>query len=178
VFGLAFVITFSCIVTLLNLVLLKFLIYMTKFRRALSPRIERWIQDGIFHLQRQAYQGNNQGSWERIDKEIPATVTDEILDGLPLETNPPACSHVCGKVDCNGTEVQVHTITSSALTSQTEEASEGPGSEGGTSVDTRQREDRIDEGHLVDEVHEQEISTQMAPEAEATNPRELRGPGV
>jgi hypothetical protein len=63
------------------MVLLRFLIYLSQFRNALSPRIERWIQDGIFQLQRRAYE--DQSEWQDIDKEIPVTVTRVKLQDLP-----------------------------------------------------------------------------------------------
>ncbi|KAF2651759.1 hypothetical protein K491DRAFT_681917 [Lophiostoma macrostomum CBS 122681] len=154
VFGLSFIIAFSCIVTILNLALLKFLIYLSKFRRPLSPRIERWIQDGVFQLQRQAYGRHDQGSWERIDKEIPATVIDEILYELPLELEPPACSHVRGKLDCTGTEMQAQVqadASPSAPTTTNGKGSVGPGSEDGVSVDTHQTENGTDWGYVVEE---------------------------
>ena len=86
VFALAFIIAISCVATLLDLVLLRSLIYMSRFRAALSPRIERWIQDGVFQLQRHAYEGEGQGYWERIDKEIPITSETARLSDLSAET--------------------------------------------------------------------------------------------
>ena len=86
VFGLVFVITFATVATLLDLVLLKFLIFLGGFRRALVPRIDRWIQDGVLQLQRRAFESNNEGVWERLDKEVPATIVEHLLYDLPLKT--------------------------------------------------------------------------------------------
>ncbi|KAF2730866.1 hypothetical protein EJ04DRAFT_579521 [Polyplosphaeria fusca] len=82
VFGLAFVITFAFVVAILDLVLLRFLIYLGKFRKALSPRLDQWIQDGVYQLQRQTYQARGEGTWSRLDQEIPVTEDGELLDML------------------------------------------------------------------------------------------------
>jgi hypothetical protein len=97
VFGLAFIITFSFIVTALDLVLLKFLIFLRRFRRALAPRIDRWIQDGVFQLQRRAYEAKDGMAWECLEKEIPIPVNNELLDDLPIEMNRSVCTHECAK---------------------------------------------------------------------------------
>jgi hypothetical protein len=64
--------------------LLKYLIYLGKFRKALSPRIDRWIQDGVLQLQRRAYEAQGQGTWSDLDKEVPLTQANDMLDDLPL----------------------------------------------------------------------------------------------
>ena len=89
VFALAFIITFSCTVTILDLVLLKFLVFLGRFRRALAPRIDRWIQDGMFHAQRRALEAHGYGTWEGLEDEIPTTSNGEKLKELPLETPVP-----------------------------------------------------------------------------------------
>ncbi|KAF2822182.1 hypothetical protein CC86DRAFT_262550, partial [Ophiobolus disseminans] len=82
VFALSFIIALTCTFTLVDIVLLRILIYTGKFRRALAPRIERWIQDGVFHLQRRAYEEQEQVEWERLNKEIPVTVEKAKLPEL------------------------------------------------------------------------------------------------
>jgi len=59
VFGLAFIATFSVVVTLLDLFLLKLIIYTNKLRH---PRIDRWVQDSTLQLQRRAYEAHGEGS--------------------------------------------------------------------------------------------------------------------
>lgn len=83
VFGLAFVIVTSLLLTIVDIVLLKYLIYLSKFRKALSPRIDRWIQDGVLQLQRRAYEAYGQGTWSELDKDVPLTEPNEMLDDLP-----------------------------------------------------------------------------------------------
>ena len=39
--------------------------------RRLGPRLERWIQDGVLQLQRRAYEGDGQGMWQNVEKEVP-----------------------------------------------------------------------------------------------------------
>ncbi|KAF2111917.1 hypothetical protein BDV96DRAFT_499062 [Lophiotrema nucula] len=85
VFALAFIITFTIVVTLTDLILLKFVIFIDKFRNG-SPKISRWIQDGVLQLQRRAYEANDQGFWENLEKEVPTTTTGELLEELPLLT--------------------------------------------------------------------------------------------
>ncbi|PVH98771.1 hypothetical protein DM02DRAFT_657011 [Periconia macrospinosa] len=89
VFALAFVITLCVAVTVLDLVLLKFLVFWHKFRGLLAPRIDSWIQDGIFQLQRRGYEAYGEGQWERLEKEIPATTDDTELASLPVNSKSP-----------------------------------------------------------------------------------------
>ncbi|KAJ4291860.1 hypothetical protein N0V90_009756 [Kalmusia sp. IMI 367209] len=96
VFALAFIATFAVVATLLDIVLLKFIIFLKHSRRLLAPRIDRWIQDGVLQLQRRAYEANDQGHWTRLDKEVPTTTNDEPLAELLLETRRSCCRHVCG----------------------------------------------------------------------------------
>jgi len=93
VFALSFIIAVFCVFTILDLVLLKFLIFLQRFRRALAPRIDQWIQDGIFQIQRKAYEAYSQATWDgkRLEKDIPATISADALDRLPLELRPLSC---------------------------------------------------------------------------------------
>jgi hypothetical protein len=86
VFGLVFVTSFAVVVTLIDLIILKYVIFFRKTRQKLAPRIDRWIQDGIFQFQRRAYETQKDGIWDRLEREIPTTVTEHLLSDLPLET--------------------------------------------------------------------------------------------
>jgi hypothetical protein len=83
-FGLTFILTFSFLAMLLDTSLLKFLIYLSRFRRALGPRIERWIQDGVWQLQRRAYEGEGQRGWTQLEEEIPLTEKGRLMKDLPI----------------------------------------------------------------------------------------------
>lgn len=83
VFGLSFIIAFSVLVALLDIFILKFMIYLSKFRAALNPRIDRWIQDGIWQLQRRAYEGEGYHGWTDLEADIPLTTEDKLKD-LPI----------------------------------------------------------------------------------------------
>lgn len=88
VFALSFVITFAVVVTLLDISLLRFMIFMSKFRAALSPKIDRWIQDGVFQYQRRAYEAQGQGLWKKLETEIPTESDNVKLPDLPIKTLP------------------------------------------------------------------------------------------
>jgi hypothetical protein len=89
VFGLSLIIGFTSLVTILDLAALKIFVFFSQFRRALAPRIERWVQDGVFHLQRRAYEGNQYGNWELLDRDVPVIVPSELLPELPLKIRCP-----------------------------------------------------------------------------------------
>lgn len=90
VFGLAFVITVSCLIMIINITLLRFLVFLSRFRRALAPRIDRWIQDGVWQLQRQAYQAQGHRHWIDVEKEIPLILGEgDQLKDLPVLWVPP-----------------------------------------------------------------------------------------
>ncbi|KAH6638205.1 hypothetical protein C7974DRAFT_156147 [Boeremia exigua] len=80
VFGLSFIIAFSVLVALLDIFMLKFVIYLSKFRAALGPRVDRWIQDGIWQLQRRAYEGEGYRSWTNLEADVPLTTEDKLKD--------------------------------------------------------------------------------------------------
>lgn len=90
VFGLAFIIAFSTSITLVNLVLLKFLVFLSRFRQALAPRLDRWVQDGVFQLQRRAFEAHGEGVWMDLEKEIPITTRKEMLRELPISSLSPS----------------------------------------------------------------------------------------
>lgn len=86
VFGLAFILSFCTLVTILDMLLLKFLVYVKRFRSVLAPRIDAWVQDNVFHLQRRAYEALDEGPWENLKDEIPVTVEKVKLSTLSVES--------------------------------------------------------------------------------------------
>lgn len=60
---------------------------MSRFRAALAPRIDHWVQDGIFQLQRRAFEAQGQGCWKYLDQEIPITLDGENLRELPVQSS-------------------------------------------------------------------------------------------
>ena len=85
VFALVFLVTFSVLISLFSGGVLRFCVFMSRWRRALAPRIERWVGDGMFQLQRRAFCAQDEGVWVGIDKEIPVTEGGERLRELYLE---------------------------------------------------------------------------------------------
>jgi hypothetical protein len=77
VFALAFIIAFSVVATLCNTLILRFFIFMARFRALLAPRIDHWVQDSVYQLQRHAFEAQGQGSWQYLDEEIPITLDTE-----------------------------------------------------------------------------------------------------
>jgi hypothetical protein len=82
--------------------MLRFLVYLSQFRKALTPRIDRWIQDGVFQLQRRAYEAEGEGTWTDLDKEIPNVADGHQFSDLTIQTLPktlpcPSCSHTSSK---------------------------------------------------------------------------------
>ncbi|KAF2871857.1 hypothetical protein BDV95DRAFT_594151 [Massariosphaeria phaeospora] len=88
-FGLVFTISVSGTIVLIDLVLLRFLIYLRKFQQALAPRIDRWTQDSVFQLDRRAHEAQGNGIWKDLDNEVPVTTEGIELPDLLLETLPP-----------------------------------------------------------------------------------------
>jgi hypothetical protein len=86
----SFVIATALLFAIIDTVLLRFLIYLSTFRKALSPRIDRWIQDGVLQLQRRAYEAHKEGTWSGLSKEVPLTDAKELLAELPLASLPSA----------------------------------------------------------------------------------------
>jgi hypothetical protein len=84
----AFVIAVSLFFAILDISLLKFLIFLDSFRILFSPRIDRWIQDGVWQLQRRANEAYGQGTWSRLTGDVPVTGDKEMLIELPLSSMP------------------------------------------------------------------------------------------
>ncbi|KAL5374349.1 hypothetical protein DPSP01_012021 [Paraphaeosphaeria sporulosa] len=83
VFGLAFVLTFSAIISFINFFILRFFIFLKRFRKTLAPRLDRWVNDGIFQLQRRAFEANESTTWIDSEKEIPTTTYATTMSELP-----------------------------------------------------------------------------------------------
>lgn len=85
VFALSFLVTFSVLISVVSGGILRFCIFMSRWRRALAPRIERWVGDGLFQVQRRAFCAQGEGRWEGLGKEIPVTEGREGLGELVFE---------------------------------------------------------------------------------------------
>lgn len=77
--------------------LLKILVYVSKFQATLTPRLNRWIQDGVWQLQRHAYEAQGHANWLDIEREIPLNKEGEAFQDLP--TSSPLARHM--RVDLN-----------------------------------------------------------------------------
>ena len=84
VFALVFLTTFASLISLFSMGVLRFCIFMARFRKALAPRIDRWVQDGVFQLQRRAFEAQDGGRWVGAEREIPVTWDRERLRELPV----------------------------------------------------------------------------------------------
>lgn len=73
VFGLAFTLAMSAVLTTLDFGALRSLICLSKFKKRLSPGVQCWIGDGIYQMQRIAYEAKGTKDWTRQTKEIPVT---------------------------------------------------------------------------------------------------------
>ena len=86
VFGLVFTITVSCVIDLVDLILIRILTMLRELKKMSSARIDRWIQDGVFQLQRRAYEAQGEGSWKRLTTDNPVTVKNTKFKDLPIES--------------------------------------------------------------------------------------------
>jgi hypothetical protein len=75
-------------VSIIDITLLKFLVFLSRFRHGLAPRIERWVQDGVWQLQRRAYEGQGHRGWIDVEKDIPLTTDHKLLVDLPIMWTP------------------------------------------------------------------------------------------
>ncbi|KAJ4298081.1 hypothetical protein N0V90_005980 [Kalmusia sp. IMI 367209] len=64
-------------------------------RKRSTPRLDRWVQDGIFQLQRRAYEAHTDGIWKDLDKEVPVTIEKTNLPDLPIESPLNPLCRVC-----------------------------------------------------------------------------------
>jgi hypothetical protein len=73
----------SLFFAILDIIILRFLIFLDRPKQVLSPRINRCIQDGVLQLQRRAYEAHGQGTWSDLNKEVPLTRAKDTLEELP-----------------------------------------------------------------------------------------------
>lgn len=85
VFGLVFIVTISCVVTIVDITLLRFISLLKKIKNFDSPRLERWMQDGLWQLQRHAYEAHGAGVWKDLTDEVPTIAEYTELPDLPLQ---------------------------------------------------------------------------------------------
>ena len=78
-FGLALIVSLAVVAILLDTVFMKQLITTTKFKQIGCLKIDHWIQDGVFQLQRRAYEACGEGVWDNLDREIPVTIGKHML---------------------------------------------------------------------------------------------------
>ncbi|KAJ4992126.1 hypothetical protein SVAN01_02447 [Stagonosporopsis vannaccii] len=83
VFGFSFIVAVSVFFAILDITILRIMIYLTRFRRALGLRIDRWIQDGVWQLQRRAYEGEGYCVWTDLEADVPLTDERKLKD-LPV----------------------------------------------------------------------------------------------
>jgi hypothetical protein len=87
-FGFLFTVIASGTIVLTDLVLLRSLLYLRKYKTRLSPRLDRWLQDGIYQLQRRAQEAQNNGVWIKLTEEVPITSVKTSLPELLIDTLP------------------------------------------------------------------------------------------
>lgn len=92
VFGLVFIVTVASVLTLIDMTLLRFIAFFKEVRRSDAPRLERWMQDGLFHLQRLAYEACEDSRWKDLTEEVPITVERVTFADLPLRYEAPRSS--------------------------------------------------------------------------------------
>lgn len=78
----------SAIFVATDLVLLRSLLHLRKYKPWLGRRVDRWLQDGIFQLQRRAQEAHGNGVWRDLSEEVPVTLENTLLPDLPFETLP------------------------------------------------------------------------------------------
>lgn len=78
----------SCTFMIIDLFVIKVLIYSKNARPLLEPRINRWIQDSVLQYQRRAYEAHGQGTWLHLNSEIPTTSHMDTLLDIPIDLLP------------------------------------------------------------------------------------------
>ena len=102
VFGLSFTLAVSGVLVILDFSILRGLMWLSKIKKSLSPGIDYWIEDGLFQLQRAAYQGIGQGTWGRLEKEIPWTIYKDHLCSLGAYTSTTTNAKSSSSAQTNG----------------------------------------------------------------------------
>ena len=86
VFGFAFTITVSLTISIVNFFILRFFVFLQRFRKSLAPRLDLWVNDDVYQLQRRAFEGNEDAVWIGLTKEIPVTSEKFLLSEVPTIT--------------------------------------------------------------------------------------------
>ncbi|KAF2746629.1 hypothetical protein M011DRAFT_403849 [Sporormia fimetaria CBS 119925] len=87
-FAMVFTIVMASVFVITDLTLLRFLSFLLKYKRSLGPRLDRWIHDGIFQLERRAHEAQGHGAWKNLEEEIPVTRDKCLLEDLTTDTVP------------------------------------------------------------------------------------------
>ena len=82
----------SGVIVAIDLILLRSLLHLRKYKPWLGRRVDRWLQDGVFQLQRRAHEAHGSGIWKDLSEEVPVTTEKILLPELPFETLPEAQS--------------------------------------------------------------------------------------
>lgn len=85
-FGLVFTFVVASTIIILDLALLRFLEYFSRYKHGLAPRINRWVQDGVFQLIRRAHDAQGHGVWKGLSHDVPITAEKCLLPDLELDT--------------------------------------------------------------------------------------------
>lgn len=107
-FALVFLVTMSCVITLTDLVLFRSLSFFSSLTKRPTPRLDRWVQDGIFQLLRRAYEAHSEDIWKDVDKEVPVTVENTKLPDLPMDSAYTSCPVSSTAVDLREQAYKVH----------------------------------------------------------------------
>lgn len=119
-------------IVFLDLVLLRFLIFLRNAKKAPAPRLDRWIQDGVFQLQRRAYEARGDGVWKSLTKEIPVTIEKTDLPDWQIKTFPIGVSDPKVESGKRPTADFTQTLNNSITTIQDVEPQEAPSVEDGS----------------------------------------------
>jgi hypothetical protein len=95
-FGLIFTTVMSGMFVATDLVLLRSLLHLRKYKPWLGRRVDRWLQDGVFQLQRRAHEAHGQGVWKNLSDEVPITSEKILLPELPFESLPGPLTPISG----------------------------------------------------------------------------------
>lgn len=128
VFGLGFTLTMFGILTALDFGVLRFFLLLEKPSTSRRSRVRQWIQDGVFQLQRAAYEASDKGIvWTRQGKEIPTTqskMSDLAFYGISYTAKTPNMGQVstAGKASAATPNSDVDTSHSPRMSSNTSSA--------------------------------------------------------
>lgn len=89
VFGMAIVITCAIVFAMLDMAVLRIIVFTTKLPAPFGYKgLDSWIQDGVLQLQCRAYEAAGQGTWSRRDKEVPLTEPNDKLTAFSYLSKP------------------------------------------------------------------------------------------